>query len=152
MRKNILQPAVKKELVGRIGLLRPNIQRQWGKMNVNQMLLHCTDGIKVAYGDVKVTPKKTGWFHNKMVRYFILYTNVATPKETTPTYPELNMVEQGINPGNFTELKSNLIDAVNTFSYKDTLPVHPFLGKFTTENWGRMMYTHIDHHLQQFGV
>ncbi len=152
MRKNLLQPNARQELTERINLLRPNIQQHWGKMNVNQMMQHCTDGLKVAYGDVKVTPEKTGWLHKKMVRYFILYTNIAAPKEKTATYPELNMVERGINPTNFTELKYQLTEGVNNFPSKKTLTVHPFLGKFTDANWARMMYTHLDHHLKQFGV
>ncbi|MBL0146112.1 MAG: DUF1569 domain-containing protein [Chitinophagaceae bacterium] len=30
--------------------------------------------------------------------------------------------------------------------------VHPFFGKFTGDQWGKFMYKHLDHHLQQFGV
>lgn len=152
MRKNLLQPEVKKELTERIHSLRPNIQSQWGKMNVNQMLLHTHYGLNIAYGDQKITPKPTSWFQKKMLRYFILHTDFPTPKEKAETFPEINMVARGINPGNFTELQSQLLDAVNNFPVKDTLTIHPFLGKFSEENWARLNYTHLHHHLLQFGV
>ncbi len=152
MKKNLLDTQAKQELIQRISRLKPDSKNLWGKMNVNQMLKHCTDGIAVAYGDVKVTPKKTGWFHNKMVRFFILHTDVQAPKEKTPTYPELNMVERGIDPGNFEQLQKDLIKAVESFPAKQTLAVHPFLGNFSDANWARMMYTHLIHHLEQFGV
>ncbi len=152
MKKNLLQADVKAELLSRIKCLSPESKSLWGKMNVNQMMKHCLDGIGVAYGDVKVTPKNTGWFHNKMVRFFILHTDIQAPKEKTPTYPELNMVEQGINPGNFEQLKEQLLEAVQGFPAKKTLAIHPFLGPFSEANWARMMYTHLIHHLQQFGV
>ena len=29
---------------------------------------------------------------------------------------------------------------------------HPMFGKFTMEQWGKMEYKHLDHHLRQFGV
>ncbi len=87
-----------------------------------------------------------------MVRYFILHTDFPTPKEKAETYPELNMVERGINPINFPELRHQLIESVNDFPAKGTLKAHPFLGKFTDADWARIMYTHLDHHLKQFGV
>ncbi len=50
MRKNLLQPEVKEEIISRISKLTPQTQRQWGKMNVNQMLYHTSAGLKIAYG------------------------------------------------------------------------------------------------------
>jgi|ERR1043165_104821 hypothetical protein len=152
MRKNLLQPEVRKEIADRIRLLRPNIQRQWGKMNVNQMLLHNYNGMHIAYGDFKVTPNPTSWFQKKFLRYFILHTDFPTPKEKAETFPEMNMVQLGINPGNFTELQKQLAEAVENFPVKQTLAIHPFLGKFSEENWARLNYTHLHHHLSQFGV
>jgi len=29
--------------------------------------------------------------------------------------------------------------------------VHSFLGRLSGEEWGIMMYKHLDHHLRQFG-
>jgi hypothetical protein len=29
---------------------------------------------------------------------------------------------------------------------------HAFFGKLSGREWGELMYKHIDHHLQQFGV
>ena len=31
-------------------------------------------------------------------------------------------------------------------------PDHPIFGNFSTDQWGRMQYKHLDHHLRQFGV
>lgn len=152
MKRNLLEQEAKTELVERISKLKPDSKNQWGKMNVNQMMKHCLDGIRVAYGEIKVTPKQTGWLHNKMVRYFILHTDMQAPKEKTQTYPELNMVELGVNPQNFEQLQKDLIQAIESFPAKKTLSVHPFLGNFSEANWARMMYTHLLHHLQQFGV
>ena len=30
--------------------------------------------------------------------------------------------------------------------------VHPFFGRLTGDQWGRLSYKHLDHHLRQFGV
>ena len=29
---------------------------------------------------------------------------------------------------------------------------HAFFGRLNGDEWGRLMYKHIDHHLRQFGV
>ena len=29
---------------------------------------------------------------------------------------------------------------------------HSFFGRLTPEEWARLMYKHLDHHLRQFGV
>ena len=33
-----------------------------------------------------------------------------------------------------------------------TQPIHPFFGKLTNDQWGVLLYKHLDHHFRQFGV
>src|SRR6188472_4207659 len=48
--KNLFDPSVKHEIIGRINKLTPQTQRQWGKMNVSQMLAHVQMPIRIAFG------------------------------------------------------------------------------------------------------
>lgn len=150
MKKNILQPEVKKELVERINKLSPDTPRQWGKMNVSQMLLHNFEGLQIGYGK-KVTYKHPGWLTAKLMKFVIMHTDVPMPKERAETFPETNMVELNIQP-DFNEAKKKLIDGINGFPVKPTIPVHAFMDKFSVEHWARLNYLHLDHHLKQFGV
>ena len=52
--KNLFDPAVKKDIIDRINKLTPQSQRQWGKMDVAQMLTHCQMPLGVATGDHKL--------------------------------------------------------------------------------------------------
>ena len=56
MRKNILQSEVKQELISRIEKLRPDNQKQWGKMNVSQMLTHAQIPLNIASGALVPKP------------------------------------------------------------------------------------------------
>jgi hypothetical protein len=56
---NLFDPAVKQGLITRINKLTPRSQRQWGKMEVAQMLAHCQVPLGVATGDHKL---KGGFF------------------------------------------------------------------------------------------
>jgi hypothetical protein len=152
MKKHLMQDSTKKELTERIHKLHPKSDRKWGKMNVNQMLLHNTEGLKISYGDKKVTMKHPGWLMSKVMRYFILNTDAPMPKGKAITFPEINMVELGIDPKDFEEVKKSLIEEVAKYPAKPTLPVHAMFGKFKNEHWARLNYLHLDHHLKQFGV
>src|SRR5580692_4607087 len=48
--KSLFEPAVVGEIRNRMAHLRPDSERQWGKMNVAQMLAHCSAAIEMAEG------------------------------------------------------------------------------------------------------
>lgn len=53
-----------------------------------------------------------------------------------------------------TEL-TNLLNEVNDFHKekdREAWKPHPAFGTFTHEQWGKMQYKHLDHHLRQFDV
>ncbi len=54
--KSLFEPAAVNELTDRMAHLRPDSERQWGKMDVAQMLAHCSAAIGMAEG--KVTPPR----------------------------------------------------------------------------------------------
>ena len=45
--KSIFEKEALEEILIRIGQLQPNAERQWGKMNVEQMLAHCNQAMLV---------------------------------------------------------------------------------------------------------
>ncbi len=151
MRKNLLQPEVKEEILSRISQLNAQTQRQWGKMNVNQMLYHTSAGLRMAYGEITSAPQGN-WLKKQLMRYFILKTDLPTPKEKAETFPEINTVALNINPTDFIAERNKLVDLVKNFPAKQTHPVSALLGSMSKENWARLHYTHLDHHLKQFGV
>ena len=54
--KNLFEPAAVEGITDRMAHLRPDSERQWGKMNVAQMLAHCSAAIGMAEG--KVSPPR----------------------------------------------------------------------------------------------
>ena len=87
-----------------------------------------------------------GWmFKDKM------HNDVAW-KKNLPTAPQFIVKDSR----NFDTEKNELLSLINKF-HKSTPSsiekiVHPMFGKFTGEQWGRIMYKHLDHHFKQFGV
>jgi len=115
------------------------------------MLAHCQKPLEVANGNLQLNTKIS--FPKKlMFKLFkpLMYNDKPWQKNLG-TVREFRIADTK----EFTIEKSKLIDALNEFSKKQdntNWPLHPLFGKFNTDQWGKMQYKHLDHHLTQFGV
>ena len=145
--KSLFDATVKQEIIDRLNKLTPQSHRQWGKMDVAQMLAHCQMPLGVATGKHKL--KGSGFlkligplfkgllFNNKPFK-----KNLGTDKSFIMTTPK-----------EFEKEKSGLIQMINDFSISSmTNEPHPIFGKLTKEEWSKGTWKHLDHHLMQFGV
>src|SRR5712664_517331 len=55
--KNLFEAATVEEVKGRMAELRPDSERQWGKMNPAQTLAHCTAAMDLAMGKPPASPR-----------------------------------------------------------------------------------------------
>ncbi len=150
--KNILNEKDRQQIVARINKVAMDSTRLWGKMDPNEMLCHSADQIRLALGE-----KKSG-YNNNVVKSAVLRTLVLwgmpAPKGKVETFNELKQGEGGTPVTNINGDKEILVEKINTFVAKpatESLPVHPAFGKMNFDQWGRLIYIHLDHHLKQFG-
>ncbi|MEZ4793564.1 MAG: DUF1569 domain-containing protein [Gelidibacter sp.] len=136
------------EVLQRIEQLDENKQPLWGKMNVTQMIRHSQKPLEVANGKLALQkPNPFMRFIFKLVKSS-LYDDKPW-KHGLPTAKEFVVRDTE----DFQTEKDRLIAALYEFEKKSTnlhWPEHPVFGKFTTEQWGKMQYKHLDHHLRQF--
>ena len=148
--KTLFQKEAVEEIINRVNKLSPSSQRQWGKMNVEQMLAHCSVGLETAIG-LKFYPQL---LMGKLIgRFFKSFGIGDRPiSKNGPTNPGFIIT----TTMGFEKEKENLIILTKQFSEggeaKCTSNPHSFFGKLTPIEWGRLMYKHLDHHLKQFGV
>lgn len=137
-------------IVARINKLTPATQRQWGKMNVSQMLAHCKVAFSVPLSEKPMKRSMLGlmlgWaFKSKLY-------NESPWKHNLSTSPSFIIKDER----EFEKEKRELTDLINKFFTKGPDQVgkfpHPMFGSFTSAQWGQAMYKHLDHHLRQFGV
>jgi hypothetical protein len=150
MMKSLFQKEIVEEITVRIDKLSPQTQRQWGKMNVNQMLAHCTVGMETAMGEKFL---RSSIFLRIVGSLFKSMTTNNKPfRKGSPTHKGFII---GDTAG-FDKEKQNLLNLINKFNLGGkamcTTNPHSFFGKLTPTQWGSLMYKHIDHHLKQFGV
>ncbi|WP_413997623.1 DUF1569 domain-containing protein [Flavobacterium sp. W1B] len=147
--KSIYNKTHNLELIDRINKLKPESQAQWGKMNAAQMLSHCQGPIDVAFGDLKLKPNFLIALLGKLFKNKIL--GAGEFKKSSPTAPQFIRKETI----DFEQSKKELIFKITQFSELGEKAIksnkHPFFGEMSFEDWDRLQYMHLDHHLKQFG-
>ena len=136
------------EINQRIEKLTSKTKPLWGKMNVSQMLWH-TQGplnIMLEKNDYGLKPN---WFLRVLFKKS--FYNDKLWKKNLPTVPALRITVSK----DFKKEKGQLKELLSEFGSqreKNDWGPHPAFGHFTKEQWGKMQYKHLDHHLRQFGV
>ncbi len=151
--KNILDLSTQSEIKGRITSLNDKSIRLWGKMSVNEMICHCSDQVKMAVGEIPT--KYVGNFFLKTFVKHLILLGMPAPKGKVETVPELKQGVKGTIPITIEQDKETLLSFIQTFKDKidkSTNVIHPAFGKLTTEQWARLCYIHLDHHLKQFSA
>ncbi len=148
--KNLLNQTDCNELITRINKLASGTQPQWGKMNVAQMLTHTHRTLQSASGELKLKRSFIGVLFGGIAKKKLLSDEPW--KHSMPTDKHFVVADRG----NFDEAKKAVLAAVQSFVNAGPNGVakdpHPFFGNLTAEEWGRLMWTHLNHHLNQFGV
>jgi len=149
--KSLFETEAHNEIISRINNLSNTSKREWGKMNVGQMLKHCQVPFNVLNGTV--SPKEKIGFMKKFVFSLMkpLMYNDKPWRKNVPTGKDFIVIEEV----DFTIEKENLLNLVNDFHKRKNQTKwapHPVFGKFTPEQYGKMNYKHLDHHFKQFGV
>ena len=149
---NIFQKDVSDNVIARINQLNASSAAQWGKMNVSQMLAHCSVTYEMIYDSNHTAP-------NFLLK-FILKTFVkgGLVDATTPYKRNSGTAPAFIIKGDrdFDVEKKRLVDFI---AKTQQLGEHHFDGKaslsfgnLSKTEWSNLFYKHLDHHLIQFGV
>lgn len=148
--KNLFERETAEEVVSRINKLHPASPRQWGKMDVAQMMAHCSITMDIASGELNL-PRI---FLGRLLAPFVksLYTNDKPFGKNSPTGKELLVADARDFAREQEQLKMKVRQFSEGGEARCTRQPHPFFGALTPYAWSRGMYKHLDHHLRQFGV
>ncbi len=148
--KSIFEETQRQELIDRIKTLDAGDAAQWGKMNVFQMIRHCS------LWDEWVLGQKNPRYKQEFIGY--LFGKIALRRmikddgpfdKNVPTSSFLVIKEKD---GDLTQLKTNWVRLIEGYAgYSNPGFIHDFFGKMTLEQIGVLAYKHTDHHLRQFG-
>ncbi len=143
----------KAEIFARLRRLRPDSQRQWGKMTAHQAICHLTDSFKCKFGEREST-SASNLMTKTLMKWIALKAPLPWPHGVR-TMPENDQEIGGTPPVEFEHDRQQLELLIERFCQpsKDLrLQPHPYFGQMTEAEWLRWGYLHCDHHLRQFGV
>lgn len=144
--KSILDKKTRTEVINRIESLDKDCKSVWGKMNVGQMVKHCTLCEELYLGKAKFKRVFLGRIFGRYALKKLLSDERPIGKNS-PTAPYLLVTE---NIDALEEQKQRWIALLNEYETYNNTFVHPFFGKMTRDELGRFVYKHCDHHLRQF--
>jgi hypothetical protein len=149
--KSLLNPAEFEEVILRLENCTPQSKAVWGKMDVAQMLAHCSNTFEVATGEKILKRSLLGYLFGGMVKKKWL-GNMDPFEHNSPTDPYFKMVDSKAFEKEKARLKSYIEKFHRGGKEKVTTSTHSFFGYLSAEEWGVLMYKHLDHHFRQFSA
>jgi hypothetical protein len=135
------------EILGRLHELSPDAARSWGTLTPHAALVHLADSLRMALGEITEAPIPGALRHQPLkwlaINVLPMPKGVKGPAgyfTNAPTEYEQDLGEL-----------ERLIDHCANRPADATWGENPFFGRLTKEQWGRLAYKHVDHHLRQFG-
>lgn len=147
---SIFIPRQREALSVRLANLEPEAVRLWGRMTPSQMLAHCAIAMGDVLGERPVKQAFLGKLITPLIRGQIFGEKpFRRNAPTDPTY-----VVSGLQAfeAERTRLATLIDRLIQRGPAKADGLIHPFFGRLNGDEWGRLVYKHLDHHLRQFGV
>jgi hypothetical protein len=150
MMKTIFDDDARREFIIRLNKLNAETYPLWGKMSAPQMVKHCRLWEEMIHQNQLLKGSLIG----RVIGRLILKKVLQTPdfRKNSPTVSQMIVTSKDIN---FADERRQLIASINSYpqyNFLDNSFIHPFFGKMTREQIGRLVYLHMNHHLNQFGV
>lgn len=149
--ENLFIPSDCETIIERFKSITPLSERLWGTMEVNQMVVHLKDLLDIALGNKPASAQGPVILRTMVGRWASLYL-VPWKKVRQSTPIEMDAFKNGIIVTDFESDKHLLLIRIREFIAADSFEPHPFFGKISNKDWGRLAWKHLDHHLHQFGA
>lgn len=146
--QSLFDNQVRANIRERMMKLTPETKAQWGKLDAPRLLTHMIDTFRVAFGEQEVQPSKSV-LYSAFGRWLVIDSPIPWPKGA-PSSAEFWLTR----PGDFEQDRRRVMDYIDRFANGSNQKwgKSPRLGVMSAEQWSRMNYRHLNHHLTQFGL
>ncbi len=148
--QTLFDPKAREQVLARIARLSPEARARWGRLTVDRMVVHLVDGLKVAFGESE-SEFQPGILSTRLGRWMVIDAPIPWPRGKVDA-PEVFFRTDP--SADFERDRDTLHDYVERFARgpEQVWGRSPLLGNLGPEQWARLNWRHIDHHLRQFGA
>lgn len=148
--RDLFDPVVYREFLGRIHMIEPGSRPLWGSMTPARLFGHLSAYFEMVMGLKPRHRSPGGFLFGWMIRGHLI-SQKPYPRNL-PTDPAFRMKSDR----GFRKEKDQFLFIFERFHNKEiaenlTIP-NPFFRFMRPPDWNRAMAKHLDHHLRQFGV
>lgn len=147
--KTFAQPEARNAILRRLGNLRVDSPRLWGRMSAHQTICHLSDSLSSMMGERPISTLR----RSTALKWPALYLPFPWPRGIK-TRPEVDQFVGGTKPADFAVDMASLLILLERIASPTpdfTWQPHPIFGPLSQWQWMRWAYLHADHHLRQFG-
>ena len=144
---------LKKDLIPLLKSIPPDAAPRWGKLNVQQMIEHFTDSVRIAAGTFGDVPLFTPAENLPKLQAFLQTEAPLRENTKNPLVPD----NPPLRFSSIAEALNDLQAALDAFferfyANENQTTRNPFFGELNFDLNVRFLYKHAVHHLRQFGV
>ncbi len=144
---------LKKDFIPLLKTISPDAVPRWGKMNVQQMVEHFADSVRIAAGTFPDVPLLTPAENLPRMQTFLLSDKPFRENTKNPLVSENPALRHASLAEALNELQAALDAFFEAFYANEAFTTrNPFFGELNFDMNVRVLYKHAVHHLRQFGV
>ena len=147
----VFDKVTRAELIRRINTVDDTNTARWGRMNVYQMLRHCTLWEEWIQGRPPRAYRQA--FIGRLFGRMALRSMTKDDRPLARNIPTTKPFRINETTGDVAAERRKWAALVEQYEhYSNPDFIHDFFGKMTREQVGQLAYKHTDHHLRQFGA
>jgi len=143
---SLLRTSDREEILSRLRHLEPARAALWGHFTAPAMVCHLADQLRVATGELPATRHDT-LLRRTLLKWIVIYAPLRPPPGKIQTAPEM----LSSSPTTWAADLAAVEVLIQRLATTPSAAVHPFFGPLSHEEWARLAWKHLDHHLRQFG-
>lgn len=148
--QSLFDDSARRSILERFSRLEAGSQRRWGKMDVAQMVTHCSRALETVTGDRPSKQALLGRLLTPFIRRQVFGDRPFS--KGAPTDPSFVVSDARDLETERRRLEGLVEKLCRQGPDEAARHPHVFFGELSGEEWGVLMYKHLDHHLHQFGV
>jgi len=146
MSGTLLNDADRAAIIARLRRVTPDRAARWGTFNAPRMLCHVTDQLRVATGIIIGRHRDT-LFRRTVLKWVVIWSSRQPRPGKEESVPEM----LSSSPTTWDRDMAMCIRLIKEIGLGKANGRHPAYGQLNANEWGRLAWKHLDHHLRQFG-